>query len=279
MGSYDYYPSYVRVGDRKKKAAKLIVKLRKKRGDIEPIEVKGRNLTRTWWGKSWSKNLERYADYENRLERGRSYVRHGSVVDLKITPKEVTALVQGSGSIPYKVKVSITSIKKKIWQDMIQACEGQLESVQSLLQGNFPKELESILTGSGTGLFPTPRQIDFNCSCPDSVYMCKHVAASLYGVAVRLDNKPELLFVLRGVKMEELVESAVRSQTQKFVKASKKKSSRVLQSSEDLSSVFGLELDENIGVDKGKKELLKRSRKKTKATKKTVRKKKVLPIN
>ena len=265
MGHWGYYPPYVTVAKKKAKAAKKLKQLKKKNPDIKPILLEGSTIARTWWGKSWNLNLERYADYSNRIGRGRSYVRHGAVLDLQINSGKVESLVQGTRSKPYSVSVKIKAVNKKIWKEIKSACEGRLDSLQELLAGKFPKALGEIFTTQGKGLFPSPKEIDFSCSCPDWAYMCKHVAATLYGIGARLDEDPGLFFKLRKVKMKDLVTQAVEDKTRKLLKKAKKKTSRVIADS-DLADVFGIDMEEPVVSNK----------KKGKAAKKTSKTKKPL---
>ncbi|MEA3333406.1 MAG: hypothetical protein U9Q58_07400, partial [Pseudomonadota bacterium] len=186
------YPRYVSVAEKKAKAAKKLKQLRKKRPDIKPVVIEGRTLAHTWWGKSWNRNLERYADFSNRIGRGRSYLRHGAVLDLKIESGKVISLVQGSTSRPYEIEITIKPISPALWASIKNQCRGELKSLQDLLAGRFPKGLGEIFFAQGEGLFPVPKEISFDCSCPDWASMCKHVAATLYGVGARFDEDPSL---------------------------------------------------------------------------------------
>jgi uncharacterized Zn finger protein len=197
------WPAYVPVAERRRKAELAMEKLRKKGVTVSPVKLEGRVIAATFWGKAWCDNLESYRDYENRLERGRTYVRNGSVVDLQIAAREVTATV--SGSELYKVKVSIGEVAKAHWKSICADCAGGIDSLVELLQGRFSKGVMERICRQGAGLFPKPSEIRFSCSCPDYASMCKHVAAVLYGVGARLDAKPELLFRLRAVNENELV--------------------------------------------------------------------------
>jgi uncharacterized Zn finger protein len=239
----DYgFPRYVSVAEKRARARRKLEQLRKKCPDLRPVVIEGNALVRTWWGKAWNGNLAKYADYANRIERGRSYVRHGAVLDLKIGPGQVEALVQGSRSSPYNVAIKIKPISGSTWKQIKAACEGQLASLQELLEGRFPKGLADLFTAKDSGLFPSPKEIDFHCSCPDWAYMCKHVAAVLYGIGTRLDEDPSLFFVLRKVKMEELITQAVRDRSARLLKQAKKKTSRVIDDA-DLGDVFGIEME------------------------------------
>jgi len=242
------YPRYVTVAEKRAKAAKKLKQLKKKNPAIQPIVIEGRTLAHTWWGKSWNLNLERYADYSNRIGRGRSYVRHGAVLDLQISPAQVRSLVQGSRAKPYSVIIQIKGIPKKIWQNMKAACAGKLDSLPELLAGSFPKDLSDIFMAQGRGLFPSPKEIQFDCSCPDWAYMCKHVAATLYGIGARLDDDPSLFFELRKVKIDDLIQQAVKVQSYKLLKRAEKTSAPKIAES-DLSEMFGIDMEETIEFD------------------------------
>jgi len=261
--SYWEYPRYVSVAEKKAKAAKKLKKLKKKIPDIKPVVIKGRSLARTWWGKSWNKNLERYADYSNRISRGRSYVRHGAVLDLRIDSGKVTALVQGSTSKPYEVVISIKAISQTSLRTIKERCKGQVKSLQDLLAGKFPKDLGEIFFAEGKGLFPSPQAISFDCSCPDWASMCKHVAATLYGIGARFDDDPSLFFKLRGVDTKDFIAQAVKDKTAELLKKTQKKSPRVIEGA-DLSAIFGIDMDKKPNFGKSAK---KKISKKTTAKK------------
>jgi uncharacterized Zn finger protein len=237
------WPPYVPVAERHRRAAKKIASMRKVGRDVSPVEIAGRKIVTTFWGEAWCKNLEAYSDYSNRLPRGRTYVRNGSVLDLQIETGCVRALVNGTDL--YTVDVAIKSLARKRWAEIKQRCAGQIDSLVELLQGSISKSVMEIVTRKGEGLFPSPREITLGCSCPDWATMCKHVAATLYGVGARLDHEPELLFTLRGVDPTEMVEAAVDRPTGN----GKRRKGRVLEADE-LSSVFGVDIDMD-GVSPG----------------------------
>lgn len=250
--SHSYFPPYVSVGEKIARAKKKMAQLKKKHPDIKPVIIEGRTIANSWWGKSWNQNLERYADYSNRIGRGRSYVRSGAVLDLKILPGKITSLVQGSVSEPYKIAISISNISSNIWKKIKEASIGRLESLGELLRGKFPKALNDVFLVKGEGLFPSPKEIKFSCSCPDSAYMCKHVAATLYGVGARLDEDSSLFFKLRNAEVNELVAQAVQDKTRKMLNKAEKKSKRIIEDT-DISKVFGIDLDDvKIKTNKGK---------------------------
>lgn len=245
--SYWGFPRYVSASEKRAKAVKKLKQLSKKNPNLKPVILQGASLARTWWGKAWNLNLERYADYENRIGRGRSYVRHGAVLDLQIAPGEVRALVQGSRSNPYSVVVSIKKLKEEIWQAILAQCQGMLESLQELINGSFPKGIGEIFTHRDAGMFPSPKEIAFNCSCPDWAGMCKHVAATLYGIGIRLDESPDLFFRMRNVEMGDLVRQAITDHKEKLLARAAGKSSRIIDEA-DLSATFGIELEQDIAT-------------------------------
>ena len=247
MARYSYrFPKYVSVAEKKSKAEKKIKQLKKKNPAIAPVYVKSSKLAESWWGISWNKNLESYADYSNRIGRGRSYVRHGAVLDLKIKPGKIISLVQGAVSRPYTIEITIKKIKKSAWQNIIHECRGKVNSLNALLDGQLPKSMMDILTHKKGGIFPSPDEIEFNCSCPDWAYMCKHIAATLYGVGTRLDQTPALFFTLRGVKMDNLVSQAIRKEADQLITKSKINKSKRIISNADLSSTLGIDFDDTV---------------------------------
>src|SRR5215468_6625956 len=228
--------SYVSVAQRQAQAMRKIAQLKKKGHVVSPVEIAGRGIATTFWGKAWCQNLERYSDYANRLPRGRTYVRNGSVIDLQIAFGEVKALV--SGSSIYKVAVKITPVSKARWKSICKDCAGAIDSLVELLQGRFSKGVMERICRENNGLFPSPKEIQFSCSCPAWAFMCKHVAAALYGIGARPDPPPELLFTLHEVDEKELIAKAAKG----LPLAEKAPAAEKTLGSEDLSAIFGLEM-------------------------------------
>lgn len=229
------FPVYVPVWKRQRQAAALIAKLRKSGRDVRPVEIEGRKIATTFWGASWCQNLEAYSDYESRLPRGRTYARNGSILDLQIAEGHVRALV--SGSTIYDVDIAIRPLAKKRWDGIKSQCAGKIDSMVELLRGSISSGVMEIVTRQGEGLFPSPKEISLDCSCPDWASMCKHIAAVLYGIGARLDQEPELLFTLRGVEPAEMIATAVAD----LPGATTAPRGRRLQT-DDLSAVFGVDL-------------------------------------
>jgi len=241
MGFFGYKP-YASVASRRANALKAVAKANKKGTNYAPIAPYTGAIAKTFWGKAWCSNLEQYSDYESRLPRGRSYVRNGSVIDLQISTGSVRALVMGSSL--YEVDITIQALPEPRWKAVCADCANSVASLIELLQGKLSKPVMERICAPTTGLFPSPKELKFECSCPDWAGMCKHVAAVFYGVGARMDQQPELLFKLRHVNALDLVAQASVAQPS----ASKTKSSKVMDAS-DLGDVFGLDMD--LGVDTG----------------------------
>ncbi|WP_395747839.1 hypothetical protein [Prosthecobacter sp.] len=261
--------SYQDVEEQKARVQREIAK-RKKRGEkfeALPAPAGQKKLSTTFWGQAWCRNLESYQDYETRLPRGRSYLRQGKVYDLQIEPGKLVAVVAGSEL--YDTSITILPLPKKQWQHIVESSAGQVGSMLDLLAGKLGDGLMQVLTDPNDGLFPKPKEIRFNCSCPDHADMCKHVSAVLYGVGVLLDTKPELLFTLRGVDQAELLSNASSS-----VLTNLSAESGDLAGA-DLSAIFGIDLGSAIAAEEPPPVATKPARKKApakKAVKKTPKK-------
>src|SRR5580704_7600290 len=264
MDFYGWKP-YVSVAERRRKAMREIETRRKKGHPISPVTIDGRTIAKTFWGKSWCENLERYSDYANRLPRGRTYVRNGSVVDLQIKAGSIQALV--SGSELYEITLKIAPVGKQRWKSICEDCAGAIDSLVELLQGRFSKGVMERICRQSQGLFPSPAEIKLSCSCPDWAGMCKHVAAVLYGVGARFDHQPELLFRLRELDEKELIVKAGKALplTKQAPAAGK------VLGDENLSDIFGLDMAQSIGTDAGpaKKKAVAKAAKKKDVSRKT----------
>lgn len=228
---------YVRVSERRAKAEALVARMRGKGEVFQPVRVEGRGLARTAWGRAWCEHCESYGDYANRLPRGRSYLRNGSVIDLQVREGLITGRVYGSEL--YEQAVEVRPCAPAAWKRVKARCSGRIGSLIELLEGRVSSEVMAEMIAVDDGILPNLSQVALDCSCPDWSRLCKHLAAVLYGVGVRLDEQPELLFRLRGLDPSELVDASGLSAK---VKAAGAASERRLDA--DLSSVFGIELDE-----------------------------------
>lgn len=251
MSRYDsYYPPYVPVAQRRLNGRKQVEKLRKKGVVIEPLEELSHRIkiATSFWGGAWCKHLESFSDYSNRLPRGRTYVRNGSVLHLAITPGQIEALVQGSSL--YAQTITIGKLPAAKWKTLRSRSQGKIGSLIELLQGKISDEIMTTVTDRDDGLFPKPGEIKLSCSCPDYAGLCKHLAAVLYGVGARLDNQPELLFKLRGVDHNDLI-SAVDAGAALDTSGKSGGRRRTLDASA-IGDVFGIDVEPDAAPAKAK---------------------------
>jgi uncharacterized Zn finger protein len=258
--SWYEYPEYESVAKKKAKAQKLISSLTKQGKKLSPIIIEGKKITTSFWGNAWCQNLEKYSDYESRLPRGRSYLRNGSVIDLKIENGKITALVNGSSL--YKLTIEIKPVEKNRWKDLCIKSSQSIGSLIELLQGKLSKNVMELFCDKQKGLFPSPNEIKMECTCPDWADMCKHNAAVMYGIGNRLDLKPELLFTLRNVEVSDLINNVSKITTKKPTSSSK----RIIEA-DYLSSIFDIDMQDNkppVAKIKAKTRKVKKSLGKTK---------------
>lgn len=233
------FPRYVPVAERKILAQKARAEATRQGKSMDGIRIEGREIAASFWGKAWCTNLERYADFENRIGRGRTYVRNGSVVDLQIAEGRIDAKVMGSRL--YKIHIDITPLPPARWKAITKACAGSIASAVDLLEGRLSDPVMKVVTAKDSGLFPSPKEIHMACNCPDWADLCKHLAAVLYGVGSRLDSRPELLFTLRGVKVQDLVGQAAKKAVDRMVAAVETAKAPAIKHS-DLGALFGIQL-------------------------------------
>lgn len=232
-----YYPQPTEYEIRSN-AAQTARKASKKGQILHPVILSGRTIAKSWWGKAWCQNLEQYADFETRLPRGQKYVRSGAVVDLQIQKGKIAARVQGTRRTPYKIEIRISPLSQQRCDEIMDRCTARVDTLENLLSGSFPESMKDVFLGDG-GLFPTPKEISFSCSCPDWAVMCKHVAAALYGVGARLDEDPTLFFSLRGIDTGRFVDVVIANRVEAMLSNVNRPSSRILQDA-DLTELFGV---------------------------------------
>lgn len=231
------------VKEQRRNAAREIQRLAKRGEQLSPVIIEGRSIASSVWGKAWCDNLESYRDFEYRLPRGRSYVRHHAVIDLKVSAGQISALV--CGSEVYSVEIAIKPLVPAHWSRIKSQCAGQVGSLIELLEGRLSDAVMRIITHRDNGLFPKPAEIQMECSCPDSATMCKHVAAVMYGVGARLDLQPELLFALRNTDHADLIAQATD------LEVTRGASRRKTIADDALGGIFGIELDPSPSPEAG----------------------------
>ncbi len=237
---WDYYGYGTYKKKKPKNPQEQIEKLRKKNPNIAPVHIEGNKIAKSWWGMAWNRNLERYADYSNRLSRGKSYVKSDMVLDLQIDCGKVTALVCGTRATPYKITVNVKPLSPEKLEKLMADCGTRFGDMAVLLDGQFSKEIGDVFFRSDGGLFPNPREIAFSCSCPDSASMCKHVAATLYAIGAKLDDDPLLFFTLRDIDITKLLRKTAEEKVETLLKNANNSTPRMLAEGE-VWDLFGLE--------------------------------------
>ena len=205
MSRYGFY-EYESMAEKKENAERKLTTYQRKHPDAQPILLTGTKIANSFWGKAWCDHLKHYADYDNRINRGRSYIKNGFVFDLTIEKGIIQGVVCGSSSKLYQVDIAIDPITD---QRFVHQIGGHIESLEALANGQFPKTLAETFLTNENGLFPNINEINFSCNCPDSAHMCKHISAVLYAVGAKLDLKPLLLFELRGIDTKALIKKSV----------------------------------------------------------------------
>lgn len=264
MSWWGNFPRRPSVAEQRAKAGRALQRLQRSGRKLAPVRPEGRTIARSFWGRAWCENLESYHDYENRLPRGRSYLINGLVLDLKLEPGRISALV--SGTSLYEVEVAIAPVGTARWKQIRNLCAGQIGSLIELLQGRISERVMRIITHREEGLFPKPREIEMRCSCPDWATMCKHVAAVMYGVGTRLDREPEMLFTLRKADHLQLI-----AQATDVGAVARRGTGRKTIAPDSVAEVFGIQLEETAAPARapradrapGAKKRAKKAKKKT----------------
>lgn len=237
-GGYYRQPTMAELGVKARASA---AQLKKQGRKLTPVSVEGRTIAHTWWGKAWVSNLERYADFSNRVGRGKRYVRAGCVIDLQVSEGRIEAVVQGSREMPYEVSVYIEPMGDEAFDALLDRCSVRADSLEALVVGDFPQEMKDQLTAGRDGIFPEPAQIRFDCNCPDSALMCKHIAAAIMAVAPQLDADPLLLFELRGIDTQDLLKRSVEQKLNLMLANADAPSPRILDADDvELTRLFGV---------------------------------------
>lgn len=232
--------------DRSALSAKVEKALKQRRAageNLEPVVPASRkNLSTTFWGQAWNRNLVAYSDYESRLPRGRTYLRSGKVLGLQVKAGEITSLVIGTRL--YEVQIRIKPLAEEKWVQLQQLLRGKISDVVELLSGELSDDVMRTVTDLEHGLFPSDREIKFSCTCPDAAGLCKHVAATFYAVGCLLDDQPQKLFTLRGLDPTDLIGTLQDTIAQLTDGSSHSPARAEALADEDLSALFGIDLSD-----------------------------------
>ncbi|MCM2369782.1 SWIM zinc finger family protein [Aporhodopirellula aestuarii] len=271
MSWYGGFAPYVPVGQRIAEGKAEVIRRLGKDEKPQPIKISGNGIATTFWGKNWCTHLEKYSDFSNRLPRGRTYARNGSIAHLRITKGKITSMV--CGSYLYEIEIKIDPLPAATWAAICRSCSSSIHSIMDLMRGRLGDDVIRRITEPKSGMFPANNEIRLRCSCPDGAYLCKHLAATLYGVGHRLDSSPELLFLLRCVDQNELISQAISAEGAASAMGLDENSGL---GDEDLGAMFGIELADTQAAPAPvtpKTAKRKTSKKKTTTKKKAIKKK------
>ena len=201
------------------------------------IKLNSKFITTKWWSQKWCNNISQYADFYNRLERGRTYLRKGTVQDLVVEGGKVTASVVGSGITPYQVVINIKPLAK----DKAKEALRNLHNISEFQHGRVSLDEKYLFSMDENGLFPTLDEIEFSCTCPDWASLCKHGAAVLYAIGSILDQEPLVLFQLRGIDVDAYLETSLLEKTNTLLSNIYNSNDRTIDES-IISDIFGIEL-------------------------------------
>lgn len=223
--------------------AKLEKKIARRRQEGEPLQSllpnAKRDLCTTFWGQAWNRHLVAHAQYQGAMSPARTALRRGQVMDLQITPGEARSVVAHHDL--WEVHIHIKPLDEETWSELKTACAGKIGSLLELLDGKLSDEVMREVTHTEHGLFPSPGEIRCRCTCEDESDLCRHSAATLYGVGVKLDESPALLFELRQVNPAEL-SAAVTSSMGEWDLPDFAINAEDLPMG-DLSALFGIDLE------------------------------------
>lgn len=222
---------YVRVKKRRETAESVAARLTAEGEELQPARAHGKAIASSFWGRAWCRAIEDWQDYESRLPAGRSLLKNGGVIDLKLS--ENLALAQVVSDRLYQVRIRFSGVEEEQLDALRKACAGRLTSLIDLIRGDLSDDVMSLICDPAYGLFPRYSELKPACDCLDDAVLCRHAAAALYAIAPRLDDQPELFFTLRGIDPESFftLDPAAVEETPGDLTA------------EELSATFGIEIE------------------------------------
>lgn len=214
-------------------AAERLRELQSNGAELCPVVNKSRKLATNYWGAAWMRHLARCEAGGLNLAPGRSLLRHGSVLDLRLSQGKIAALV--SADELYEVELSITPLDDERLEHLKKACYGNIASCVALLEGKVDADVLNMLCADETGVLPEPADWHMYCSCTDWSEPCAHAAAAVYAAGCLIDAEPGLLFTLRGIDVSALLPSEQPLQL----------ASDASFDAAALSATFGIDIDVN----------------------------------
>ncbi len=225
---------YVRVQKRRTYARDIAAQLERQGEILTPAVAHGKNIANQFWGRAWCHAIDEWQDCAYRLPGGRSLLKNGGVIDLKISRNSVIARV--AADQVYDVQLHYRDADPYSVAELRSQCAGKLTGLLDFIQGKLSEEVMQYICNPVYGLFPEYGDFKISCTCLDDAVLCRHAAAALYAVATRLDDEPELFFTLRGIDAKDFFEAEdILTQTGS--------NSAEGLSADELSKTFGIDIE------------------------------------
>lgn len=216
----------LKAADLQKLAQQRLARLQAEGEELHPVVNTTRKLAANFWGSAWMKQLAHCESGGMCLAPGRTLLRHGCVLDIRIAPCTISAII--SADELYEVSLRLAPLDSEQLERLAAACGSHIDSLLALLEGKLSAPVLQQLCHPETGLLPTPADWHMRCTCADWAEPCPHAAAAIYAAGCLIDANPSLLFTLRGIEPQSLLakpEAPAELDTGK------------------LASIFGIELD------------------------------------
>ena len=223
----DFQPR-LKAADLKKLAAMRLAELQAEGQELHPVVNSSRKLATHFWGSAWMKQLALCESGGMCLAPGRTLLRHGCVLDMRISRGCITALV--SADELYEVELHLTPLEGEQLESLTLSCGNHINSLLSLLEGKVDTSVLEQLCHPENGILPTPQDWKMHCTCPDWAEPCPHAAAAIYAAGCLIDADPKLLFTLRSIEPDALLAPTAQS---------------IEIDTNKLASMFGIDIDLN----------------------------------
>ncbi len=222
----DDFAPRLKAADLQKLAQQRLAELQAGGEELTPVVNTTRKLAGNFWGSAWMKHLAHCESGGMCLAPGRTLLRHGCVLDVRIAPCSIRALI--SAEELYEVNLQLAPLDSEQQEQLAASCGRHIDSLLSLLEGKVDAAVLRHLCHPETGLLPTPADWRMHCTCPDWAEPCPHAAAAIYAAGCLIDATPALLFTLRGIEPHTLLSAPQES---------------IELDTGKLSSIFGIDLD------------------------------------
>lgn len=195
----------MKAADLEAQARRELIELKSAGEEVRPVVGTTRKLAAHFWGSAWMKHLALCESGGWSLSAGRTLLRHGCVLDLQLEAGLIRARVMEERL--HDVEIALDPLDGERLEELRTICSGKIDSLVPLLEGTLDDALLATLCNAETGLLPEPGAWHMSCTCPDWSEPCPHAAAAIYAAGILIDAEPSLLFRLRQVSPEDLLQS------------------------------------------------------------------------